>query len=126
MCGVAGIFHYDDDRQAVDRHALVRMTRRMSHRGPDDEGVRIEGPLGLGHRRLSIVDLTPSGRQPMATADEAFSISYNGELYNHADFRSHLEGHGWRFRGTSDTETLLLMLAEYVPRILSQAAGIFA
>jgi asparagine synthase (glutamine-hydrolysing) len=126
MCGVVGIFHYSDPSHPVDRDELLRMTRRLRHRGPDGEGVHVEGSLGLGHRRLSIVDLSPSGRQPMATADGAFWVSYNGELYNHFRFRSRLEGHGYRFRGTSDTETLLLMLAEYGPRILSEAAGIFA
>jgi len=126
MCGVAGIFHYADATARVDTDELLRMTRRLRHRGPDDEGLHVEPALGLGHRRLSIVDLTPSGHQPMPAADGAFWISYNGELYNHLTFRPRLEAHGHRFRGTSDTETLLRMLVEYGPRILSEAAGIFA
>jgi asparagine synthase (glutamine-hydrolysing) len=126
MCGVAGIFTYADFGEPVDRDQLLRMTRRLSHRGPDDEGVHIDGSLGLGHRRLSIVDLSHTGHQPMPAAGGKFWISYNGEFYNHLAFRQRLEEHGHRFQGTSDTETLLLMLAEYGPRILSDAAGIFA
>jgi len=126
MCGVAGTFHYADATARVDSDELLRMTRRLRHRGPDDEGLHVEPALGLGHRRLSIVDLTPSGHQPMTIADGAFWISYNGELYNHQTFRPRLEARGHQFRGTSDTETLLRMLAEYGPRILSEAAGIFA
>ena len=126
MCGVAGFFHYADAARPVDREQLLRMTRRLAHRGPDDEGLYVDGPLGLGHRRLSIVDLTTSGRQPMRTENGHFAISYNGEIYNHRAFRPKLESRGHRFSGTSDTETLLLALAEYGPRILSDAAGIFA
>ena len=102
------------------------MTRRLEHRGPDDEGLYAEGGLGLGNRRLAIVDLSPSGHQPMATSDGMFHVTYNGELYNHADFRPRLVSRGFRFRGTSDTETLLGLLSLYGPRILSEAAGIFA
>ena len=126
MCGVAGFFHYADPARAVDREQLLRMTRRLAHRGPDDEGMYVDGPLGLGHRRLSIVDLTGTGRQPMHTPNGLFAISYNGEIYNHAAFRPRLESRWQRFTGTSDTETLLLALAEYGPRILSDLAGIFA
>src|SRR5438270_10256480 len=107
MCGVAGIFHYADRTRSVERAELLRMTRRIVHRGPDDEGIHVDGGLGLGHRRLSIVDLTESGRQPMQTSDANFAISYNGELYNHGEFRPRLAQRGYRFRGTSDTETLL-------------------
>jgi asparagine synthase (glutamine-hydrolysing) len=126
MCGVAGIFHYAGLGERVDLDQLLRMTRRLSHRGPDDEGIHVDGSLGLGHRRLAIVDLSPSGHQPMSAANGAFWISYNGELYNHQEFRRRLESRGCRFRGTSDTETMLLLLAEYGPRILCEAAGIFA
>lgn len=125
MCGVAGIYYYGDRGRIVDPIALKRMTDTIRHRGPDDEGMYISGPVGLGHRRLSIVDLTETGRQPMATGDGAFHISYNGEFYNHRDFRPRLEARGRRFRGTSDTETLLLLLAEYGPRVLSDLAAIF-
>jgi asparagine synthase (glutamine-hydrolysing) len=125
MCGVAGIFHYAELGRSPDRDALVRMTRALRHRGPDDEGIHIDGPLGLGHRRLSIVDLSPTGKQPMVADDDA-AISYNGEAYNHARFRPRLEARGVRFRGTSDTETILHLLRLEGPGALADVAGIFA
>ncbi len=125
MCGIAGIFHYADPDRPIDRALLTRMTRALRHRGPDDEGFHVEGPIGLGHRRLSIVDLSPTGHQPMATPDGAAWISYNGELYNHAAFRRRLAGRGVAFRGNSDTETILQLIAAYGPGALAEAAGIF-
>jgi asparagine synthase (glutamine-hydrolysing) len=125
MCGIAGIFHYRDRLHQADLMLLRRMTRAISHRGPDDEGFFIDGPIGLGNRRLAIVDLSPSGHQPMSSADGRSCLSYNGEFYNHRSFRPRLESHGARFRGTSDTETLLYTLATYGPGILTDVAGIF-
>jgi asparagine synthase (glutamine-hydrolysing) len=110
----------------VDAELLLRMTRRLRHRGPDEEGIHIDGALGLGHRRLAILDLTPSGRQPMTVERGQFCISYNGELYNHLAFRPRLDARHHHFNGTSDTETLLRLLTEYGPHILTEAAGIFA
>lgn len=124
MCGVAGIFHYAEPDRPIDVDLLTRMTRAIAHRGPDDEGFHVDGPIGLGHRRLAIVDLTPTGKQPMASGHGAW-ISYNGELYNHATFRPRLEARGVTFRGTSDTETLLHLIAEYGPGALADTAGIF-
>ncbi len=126
MCGIAGIFHYRDRDRRVDRAVLTQMTRVLAHRGPDGEGIHIEPGLGLGHRRLAIVDLSPTGRQPMATDDGMGWITYNGELYNHQMFRSQLSGRGEPFRGSSDTETLLRLMAIRGPDALSEAAGIFA
>lgn len=126
MCGVAGIFHYGELGRTVDRAVLVRMTRALAHRGPDGEGFHIDGPLGLGHRRLAIVDLSPSGNQPMATHDGSHWLAYNGEFYNHGEFRERLESAGHRFAGTSDTETLLHLLADRGPSVLEKVAGIFA
>ena len=126
MCGLAGIFHYADPDRPADRRALGRMTRALAHRGPDGEGFHVDGPLGLGHRRLAIVDLSPTGAQPMRTDDGAFVIAYNGELYNHRTFRARLESRGHVFRGHSDTETLLRWMAEEGPDALADAAGIFA
>jgi asparagine synthase (glutamine-hydrolysing) len=123
MCGVTGVFHYKEPRP-VDRDLLVRMTRRLVHRGPDDEGFHIDGSLGLGHRRLSIVDLSATGKQPML-ADDGSAISYNGEAYDHAAWRPRLEARGVRFRGSSDTETLLHLLRLYGPHALAEIAGIF-
>jgi len=126
MCGIAGIYHYGAAEMAVNRHLLVRMTRVMKHRGPDDEGFYIEGALGLGHRRLSIVDLSSTGHQPMSNEDGKYWISYNGEFYNHREFRQRLEKQGHKFRGTSDTETLLHLLEEEGLDSLCDIAGIFA
>jgi asparagine synthase (glutamine-hydrolysing) len=124
MCGVAGIFHYGDPGRGVDERLLLAMTRSLRHRGPDDEGLYVNGPLGLGHRRLSIVDLSPTGRQPMSSPAGSW-ISYNGEAYTHKELRPGLEARGYSFRGTSDTETLLYALESHGPRILEAVAGIF-
>ena len=126
MCGIAGIFNYADPDQPVDRDLLVRMTRALAHRGPDAEDFWFHGNIGFGHRRLSIVDLSPTGAQPMPTDDGTCWITYNGEFYNHPDFRSRLSARGCRFRGTSDTETLLKLMAQDGPDAISGAFGIFA
>jgi asparagine synthase (glutamine-hydrolysing) len=123
MCGIAGIFHYADRATPVDRPLLAAMTRAVAHRGPDDEQLWVRGPLGLGHRRLSIVDLTPTGRQPMESNGSV--LVYNGEAYNHAGFRARLEARGATFRGSSDTETLLHLLAIEGADALTDVAGIF-
>ena len=126
MCGIAGIFHYADPDRPVDRDLLVRMTRRLAHRGPDAEGFHVQGNIGLGHRRLSILDLTPTGSQPMPNDDGTCWITYNGEFYNHLDFRPRLTSRGHRFRGSSDTETLLRLMEQDGPDALPETAGIFA
>jgi asparagine synthase (glutamine-hydrolysing) len=125
MCGIAGIFHYRDPDRPVDRKQLESMTRILAHRGPDGEGFYVEGGIGLGHCRLSIVDLSPTGAQPMRNADGSCWITYNGELYNHQRLRERLHAKGYRFRGTSDTETLVYLLEEYGPDCLAETAGIF-
>lgn len=126
MCGIAGIYHYGEPGHTVDRAVLSRMTRLLAHRGPDGQGLHVDGPLGLGHRRLAIVDLSPTGAQPMATEGGAHVIAYNGEFYNHGGFRARLQGTGVRFSGTSDTETLLRLLEARGPDALAEVAGIFA
>jgi asparagine synthase (glutamine-hydrolysing) len=125
MCGIAGIYHYAEPDRAVDRATLTRMTRALAHRGPDGEGLLVDGSLGLGHRRLAIVDLSPTGAQPMGTPDRTRWIVYNGEFYNHESFRAALEAEGVTFRGHSDTETLLHLLATRGPDALAEIAGIF-
>ncbi len=125
MCGIAGIFNYADPERAVDRASLTRMTRALAHRGPDGEGFFVDGALGLGHRRLAIVDLSPTGAQPMSTPGGSHVLTYNGEFYNHAGFRPGLEARGVSFRGSSDTETLLHLLAERGVDALAEVAGIF-
>ena len=125
MCGIAGIFHYAEPDRPVDRDLLVRMTRSLAHRGPDDERFHSTGAIGLGHRRLAIVDLSPTGAQPMSNEDGTCWITYNGEFYNHASFRQRLRAGGHRFRGSSDTETLLHLMEESGPEALAGVAGIF-
>ena len=102
------------------------MTAAIAHRGPDGDGVFVEAGVGLGHRRLSIIDLTNAGSQPMATADERFVITYNGELYNFQELRRELEARGHSFRSRSDTEVLLAAWAEWGPAVLSRFNGMFA
>ncbi len=126
MCGIAGIFNYADPAAPVDRRLLARMTRLLEHRGPDDEGLYVEGGVGLGNRRLAIVDLRPTGHQPMTDESSSCWLTYNGEFYNHREFRPRLIAKGARFRGTSDTETLLHLLKDQGPGALASVAGIFA
>lgn len=125
MCGIAGIFHYATEAP-VDGRLLRRMTRLLRHRGPDDEGFYEAPGIGLGHRRLSIVDLTPTGHQPMSSQSASSWITFNGEFYNHAQFRRELEKKGYRFRGSSDTETLVNLIEESGPDALEGVAAIFA
>src|SRR5437868_11369650 len=123
MCGIAAIFGYGAAAApAVDRDELRRIRDRMASRGPDGEGEWISpnGRIGLGHRRLSIIDLSPAGAQPMFNADRSLAIVYNGEIYNYNELRSQLsakgvlsdrpEGfRGYRFQSHCDTEVLLAL-----------------
>src|SRR6185295_5616040 len=126
MCGIAGLFNYCDSGRPVDRALVQRMTQALIHRGPDDGDFHYAGPLGFGHRRLSILDLSPTGRQPMRMAEADCWITYNGEFYNHEEFRPRLRDQGYSFRGTSDTETLLYLLHRDGPAVLKDIAGIFS
>src|SRR5215470_17127926 len=105
MCGIAGLVNRDP-AVAVDRAVLERMRDVIHHRGPDADGLWVDGPVGLGHRRLSIVDVS-TGQQPMTNEDGSCWIVYNGEIYNHAALRPGLEARGHRYRTRSDTETIL-------------------
>jgi asparagine synthase (glutamine-hydrolysing) len=124
MCGIAGIFFYRDGGP-VDAALLARMSELVKHRGPDDSGVLVTRDLGLAHRRLSIVDLSPAGHQPMGNEDGSAWLVYNGEIYNHQDFRESLRARGHRFRGHSDGETLLHLVEEEGAAAFSKLAGIF-
>jgi asparagine synthase (glutamine-hydrolysing) len=124
MCGIAGIFHTEPGRMA-DEAALVAMRDTMVHRGPDDAGLHLDGPVGLAQRRLSIIDLS-GGHQPMASADGAAHITYNGEIYNFKDIKRHLEGRGRRFRTSCDTEVLLELIQEEGAAGLQRLNGMFA
>ncbi|QIG93402.1 asparagine synthase (glutamine-hydrolyzing) [Bradyrhizobium sp. 6(2017)] len=124
MCGVAGILNLDG--RPVSSHVLRAMTQAIAHRGPDGEGQWIDGSIGLGHRRLAIIDLSPTGAQPMQTADGRFVISYNGEIYNYRELRAELEAQGHVFRSSSDTEVLLQAIAAWGLGALQRFNGMFA
>ena len=124
MCGIAGILNLDG--APASSVLLRRMTDAIAHRGPDGEGQYVDGPLGLGHRRLAILDLSPAGRQPMATADGRYVISYNGEIYNFQELRAELQALGHRFRSRTDTEVLLAAWAQWGEQALDRLNGMFA
>jgi asparagine synthase (glutamine-hydrolysing) len=124
MCGIAGLI--DTGSESVSPVSLKRMTDAIAHRGPDGEGQWIEGPVGLGHRRLAIIDLSAAGHQPMITADHRFVISYNGEVYNFRELRTELEALGYWFRSATDTEVVLNALAAWGVKALERLNGMFA
>jgi len=104
MCGIAGELSFS---KPVDAGHVQRMMDALVHRGPDDEGLFCEGNIGLGHRRLSIIDLTESGRNPIWTADRSLAIIFNGEVYNYRELRTQLQGVGYSFTSETDTEVVL-------------------
>lgn len=124
MCGIAGILNID--RRPVSRQTLQQMTDMIVHRGPDDEGYWIDGCIGLGHRRLSIIDPSPVGHQPMHSPDGRFVLSYNGEIYNFREIRASLEAKGYLFRSNGDTEVVLQSLVEWGSDALERFNGMFA
>ncbi|MEO8494987.1 MAG: asparagine synthetase B, partial [Planctomycetota bacterium] len=110
MCGITGFIASRGQSSAEELTATVRkMADSLQHRGPDDRGEWVDAACGvaLGHRRLSIIDLSPLGHQPMASASGRFHVVYNGEIYNHGELRKELESLGHHFRGHSDTEVLV-------------------
>jgi asparagine synthase (glutamine-hydrolysing) len=125
MCGINGIAFSSRSGRTVDVRVLERMRDVISHRGPDDAGIFIDGRVGLGHRRLSIVDVA-AGHQPMTNEDGSLRITYNGEIYNHADFRASLEERGHVYRTHCDTETILHLYEEDGPRSVEHLRGMFA
>jgi len=129
MCGIAGLI----STAAVDDRAVARLIRPIAHRGPDDDGIWLdaEAGVGLGHRRLAIVDLSPAGHQPMLSADGRLVLTFNGEIYNHADLRGALEAQGavpeGGWRGHSDTEVFLHGIVTWgLAETLRRSAGMFA
>jgi asparagine synthase (glutamine-hydrolysing) len=127
MCGIAGVLAFTD-ALAADEATMRRMTDTLRHRGPDDGGtlVRATERVALGHRRLSIIDLSAAGHQPMANEDGTVWITYNGEVYNHAALRTQLEAAGHRYRSRTDTETILHLYEEYGPACVERLHGMFA
>lgn len=124
MCGICGILYLDG--QSVPVSTLERMCASIAHRGPDGDGIWSDGPIGFGHRRLAIIDLTPSGRQPMCNETSDVVIIFNGELYNHLDLRIELEAAGHHYHSRSDTETVIHSYEEWGVACLSRFNGMFA
>jgi asparagine synthase (glutamine-hydrolysing) len=125
MCGLCGIIEFSC-RDGISPDRLKTMIATLKHRGPDYQHTWAEGHAGLAHARLSIIDLTPTGRQPMISSDERFVIVFNGEVYNFPDIRRELELLGTKFRGHSDTEVVLEAYVRWGEKVLPRFNGIFA
>jgi len=128
MCGIAGIYSYHSDAPAVDRGELRVISDHMITRGPDGKGEWFSdnGRVGLAHRRLSIIDLSDHGAQPMVSGDGRFVISFNGEIYNYKELRAQLEMQGYVFQSDSDTEVLIYLYAKKGTSMLNDLRGMFA
>ena len=124
MCGIAGLFHLHEPRP-VDRALLKTMTDRIAHRGPDDSGAHCAPGVGLGHRRLSIIDLA-GGHQPLFNEDGSVAVVYNGEIYNFAELIEELSAKGHRFRTRCDTEVIVHAWEEWGPASVERFRGMFA
>jgi asparagine synthase (glutamine-hydrolysing) len=124
MCGISGVFNLTSG-QPVSSALLERMTRVLNHRGPDDQGMFLAGSVGLGHRRLSIIDLS-EGHQPLLTEDGRSAIVFNGEIYNYQALREELIDRGHRFRTRSDTEVILQAYSAYGEACVERLRGMFA
>src|SRR6266446_776678 len=124
MCGIVGIVSLDP-RRTVDQARLRLMRDTLRHRGPDGEGLHVDGPIGLGMRRLAIVDVS-GGNQPMTNEDGTLWIVFNGEIYNHAFLRQGLEARGHSYRTRSDTESILHLYEEEGERCVERLRGMFA
>ena len=124
MCGIAGIFLPDGG--TVDPALLSRMSERLRHRGPDGSGTFIDGPVGLAHRRLAIIDLSDAAQQPMANEDGTLRLVYNGEIYNYPELTEELVSKGHRFHSRSDAEVILHAYEEWGRDCLARFTGMWA
>jgi asparagine synthase (glutamine-hydrolysing) len=124
MCGLAGVLHTDGSEAEI--RSMRAMGEAIAHRGPDGAGQYTDGPLGLAHRRLAVLDLTDAGRQPMQTPDGRYVLAFVGEIYNFRDLRPGLEALGHRFRSRTDTEVLLYALAQWGVDAIGRLNGMFA
>lgn len=124
MCGIAGLVNLNGN--PAESVLLRKMTDAIAHRGPDGEGIFTDRSLGLGHRRLAIIDLSPAGRQPMQTADGRFVLTYNGEVYNFQELRAELQAMGYQFRSRTDSEVVLYAWAAWGSKALDRLNGMFA
>ena len=132
MCGLTGFINFDISSSNELERIISSMTSSLIHRGPDDFGVWLdtESKIALGHRRLSVLDLSKAGHQPMQSIDSRYTIAFNGEIYNHLELRKELEKGNretYNWVGTSDTETLLAAIAEWgIEATLKSLVGMFA
>src|ERR1700742_832045 len=117
MCGIAGL-SYPGVAKPVDPQRIQLMCDAIAHRGPDGSGIWTAPGIGLGHRRLAIIDLSDNGAQPMLSPDGGEAISYNGEIYNFREVRAELEAKGFTFRSESDTEVILAAWRQWGPDCL--------
>jgi len=124
MCGIAGKLNNDRNKQ-VEAGIVRAMCQTIVHRGPDDEGIYVDGPVGLGMRRLSIIDIA-GGHQPISNEDGTVWVVFNGEIYNYRELRPNLEARGHRFVTNSDTETIVHLYEEYGPDFVHHLRGMFA
>jgi len=124
MCGIVGVLDRTGD--SVSPVAISHMSDAIIHRGPDDSGIFTDGAIGLGHRRLSIIDLSAAGHQPVATPDGRYVMVYNGEVYNFQELRVELESLGWQFHSNTDSEVVLKAYAQWGEDALNRFNGMFA
>lgn len=124
MCGIAGLINFDGS--SVSSVILKKMTDAIAHRGPDGEGQWVEGNVGIGHRRLAIIDTSPAGHQPMLSSNHRYVLSYNGEIYNFRELRADLEAEGVCFRSNTDSEVVLYALEQWGPNALLRFNGMFS
>lgn len=124
MCGITGRFEFTS--QSVSEETIKKMTRAIAHRGPDDEGVFVDGQIGLGSRRLAIVDLSSAGHMPMSDESGQIWITYNGEIYNFPTLKKDLEAQGVKFRSHSDTEVIIQLYKKHGIECLKYLRGMFA
>jgi len=125
MCGICGKIYFDRSRP-VERQLIEAMTHVLQHRGPDDSGIYVQGFIGLGHQRLSIIDLSPAGHQPMSNEDGSLWLVYNGEIYNFEELRKELTAKGHVFRSHTDTEVIVHLYEEEGRDCVRKLRGMFA
>jgi len=125
MCGIVGKYNFQSG-EPVSSDLIRAMCETIFYRGPDDAGVYTEGNIGLGHRRLSILDLSELGHQPMSSKDGMIWITFNGEIYNYLDIRKDLISKGYTFKSNCDTEVIIYLYREYGENCLKYLRGMFA
>ena len=124
MCGITGLVHFNKERKVIP-DVLKSMSDSIYHRGPDDEGLYVHQNVGLGFRRLSIIDLS-TGHQPMSNQNDSIYIVFNGEIYNYLEQRDILKQKGYIFKTTTDTEVILHLYEEHGVNCLQYLRGMFA